>query len=86
LALFCESVILAPAMSDTVDADTVAVAPLEVPPTTEPMDNQTGCAVCAGTDIEIEDTPEAKANAPCGMRLTLPEDPLRVNPPAAPGP
>jgi hypothetical protein len=46
-ALFCESVMFAPAIRENVDAETVAVAPLDVPPATEPMDIHMGCAVCA---------------------------------------
>ena len=46
-ALFCESVMFAPAIRENVDAETVAVAPLDVPPATEPMDIHIGCAVCA---------------------------------------
>jgi hypothetical protein len=78
LALFCERVMFEPATNVKVEPETVAVAPLDVPPTIEPMDIHIGCAVCAGAESVIEERFELKTIAPPATRLTLEDDPFKA--------
>jgi len=78
LALFCESVMFEPATKVRVEAETVAAAPLDVPPATDPIPSQTGCAVCAGAEIVMEELLELKTMAPPATRLALEELPFKA--------